>query len=163
MTSSIFNKARLLSAGSVLLLGLLLIASCPQAADAPAQDGTGPDIGDSGTAGGNGEPPPPQADPAGGRQLPLGSIKLPAGFSIAAYAADVPNARSLCLTPAGTLFVGNRGGDKVYALRDEDGDLYAERQYVIASGMNMPNGVAWRSATATCTSPKSIASGASLI
>jgi len=127
-----------------MLLALVLIASCPRAADTPAQAGAGPGISDGGTAGGNSSPPAPQADPAGGRRLPLSSIQLPAGFSIAVYAADVPNARSLCLTPSGTLFVGNRSGDKVYALRDEDGDNYAEQQYVIASGLNMPNGVAFR-------------------
>lgn len=41
-------------------------------------------------------------------------------------------------------FVGNRSEDKVYALRDEDGDNFAERRFVIASGLNMPNGVAFR-------------------
>src|SRR5689334_765844 len=53
-------------------------------------------------------------------QLPLSSIKLPAGFNIAVY-AEVNNARSLALSTSGTLFIGNRDGDKVYAVRDTDG------------------------------------------
>jgi glucose/arabinose dehydrogenase len=75
--------------------------------------------------------------------LPLSSIKLPKGFSISVY-AEVDNARSMALSPNGTLFVGNRNGDKVYAVKDTDGDLKADKKWVIASGLNMPNGVAFK-------------------
>jgi glucose/arabinose dehydrogenase len=71
----------------------------------------------------------------------LADIKLPPGFSISIY-AEVDNARSLALGEKGTVFVGNRSGNKVYAIRDEDGDGVAEKKYTITSGMNMPNGVA---------------------
>jgi glucose/arabinose dehydrogenase len=74
-------------------------------------------------------------------QLPLSSIKLPQGFSISVY-AEVDNARSMALSPSGTLYVGNRDEDKVYAVRDTDGDFKADKRWVIASGLNMPNGVA---------------------
>ena len=50
----------------------------------------------------------------------------------------------MVLTENGTLFVSNRGGDKVYALKDTDGDWKADEKYVIASGMRMPNGVAFK-------------------
>lgn len=76
--------------------------------------------------------------------LPLDKIKMPEGFKIEIYAAGVENARSLCRGDNGTIFVGNRQGDKVYALRDEDGDQVAEKKYIIAEGLNMPNGVAFR-------------------
>lgn len=76
-------------------------------------------------------------------KLPLNTLKMPAGFSIAVY-AEVENARSLALSPSGTLFVGNRDEDKVYAIRDTDGDKVADKKWVIASGLNMPNGVAFR-------------------
>jgi glucose/arabinose dehydrogenase len=75
--------------------------------------------------------------------LPLSTIKLPAGFSIAIY-AEVEDARSMAMSPGGTLFVGNRSDDKVYAVKDTDGDKKADRKWVIASGLNMPNGVAFR-------------------
>ncbi|MEY3052574.1 MAG: hypothetical protein RLY31_2359 [Bacteroidota bacterium] len=74
----------------------------------------------------------------------LRKIRLPDGFEIAIYANDVENARSMALSPNGTLFVGTRDKGSVYALRDEDGDNRADRQYVLATGLNMPNGVAFR-------------------
>ncbi len=77
-------------------------------------------------------------------ELPIDKIKVPEGFRVNVYAEDVENARSICLSPTGTLFVGNRGGDKVLALKDLDGDGRAEKQYVLYSGGNMPNGVAYK-------------------
>jgi len=71
----------------------------------------------------------------------LARIQLPPGFEIRMY-AQVPNARSLELAPDGTLFVGNRSGDKVYAVFDRDGDRRADERITIASGLSMPNGVA---------------------
>ena len=73
----------------------------------------------------------------------LAKIKLPPGFEIAVY-ADVPAARSLTLGADGTVFVGTRADDKVYAVRDTDGDHVAETVQVIASGLDTPNGVAYR-------------------
>src|SRR5258708_1354747 len=75
--------------------------------------------------------------------LPLEKIKLPKGFSISVY-AEVDNARSLAISPSGTIFVGNRNEDKVYAIKDTDGDGKADKKWTIASGLNMPNGVAFR-------------------
>ncbi|HWQ38850.1 MAG TPA: sorbosone dehydrogenase family protein [Burkholderiales bacterium] len=76
--------------------------------------------------------------------LPLDLIKLPAGFSIEVFAAGVADARSLALGEKGTVFVGTRAEGKVYALLDEDRDGKADRRYTIATGLNMPNGVAFR-------------------
>lgn len=75
--------------------------------------------------------------------LPLELIKLPKGFSISVY-AEVEDARSMALSPSGTLFVGNKSEDKVYAVKDIDGDFKADKKWVIASGLNMPNGVAFK-------------------
>lgn len=75
--------------------------------------------------------------------LRLDSLILPPGFSIDLY-ARVDNARSMAISPSGVLFVGNRGGDKVYALRDTDGDYKADERYVLAEDMRMPNGVAFK-------------------
>jgi glucose/arabinose dehydrogenase len=71
----------------------------------------------------------------------LSGIKLPPGFSISVF-ADVDNARSMALSPEGTLYVGNRNGSKVYAVKDTDGDFIADKKWEIDSGLNMPNGVA---------------------
>ena len=83
-------------------------------------------------------PPPPPEDPR------LTQIELPEGFHIRVYAKGVPGARSLSLSPDGTLFVGTRSSGRVYAVRDEDGDHKAERIIILASGLNRPNGVAFK-------------------
>ncbi|HWP83219.1 MAG TPA: sorbosone dehydrogenase family protein [Bacteroidota bacterium] len=80
-------------------------------------------------------------DPA---SLPLQSIKLPPGFKIEVYMGNIPDARSMVLSPKGILFVGNRSGDKVYAVVDRNNDQKGDELYIIASGLNMPNGVAFR-------------------
>lgn len=77
------------------------------------------------------------------RSLPLQLIRLPAGFSISVYADRVPGARSMTRSPRGILYVGTRK-DRVYAVVDRDGDFRADSVYTIASGLNAPNGVAWR-------------------
>ena len=77
------------------------------------------------------------------KSLPLEKIKMPAGFKIDVF-AEVDNARSLAISPSGTVYVGNRNGDKVYAVKDTDGDFKADKKWVIASGLNMPNGVAFK-------------------
>ena len=76
------------------------------------------------------------------KTLPLDSINLPDGFTIDIY-AEVDNARSLAISPSGTVYVGNRNGDAVYAVRDSDGDNVADKKWTIAKGLNSPNGVAF--------------------
>lgn len=78
-----------------------------------------------------------------GGDVRLEAIKLPPGFEIAVY-ADVPSARSMTLGSDGTVYVGTRADDKVYAVRDADGDHVAETVTVVASGLDTPNGVAFR-------------------
>ena len=75
--------------------------------------------------------------------LKLASLKLPEGFEIDVF-ARVNNARSMAISDEGTLFVGNRKGDKVYALKDLDGDYKADERYILADGLRMPNGVAFK-------------------
>ena len=74
----------------------------------------------------------------------LDKLTLPEGFSIEVYAADVPNARQMSLSPSGTLFVSTRRLGNVYAVLDDDGDQAADRVLTLDSGLNMPNGVAFR-------------------
>ncbi len=80
----------------------------------------------------------------GGQGLPLDQITLPPGFEIAIYASNVPNARSMALSPSGTLFVGTRTAGNVYAIVDRDHDHKADEVITLARGLNMPNGVAFR-------------------
>jgi glucose/arabinose dehydrogenase len=78
------------------------------------------------------------------RDLPLDKIKLPPGFSIGIYASGVPNARSMTLSPNGTVFVGSMDAGNVYAIPDKDKNYHADEVIRVASGLNMPNGVAFR-------------------
>lgn len=77
-------------------------------------------------------------------ELPLDSIELPEGFEISVFAADVEDARSLARSPSGVIYVGSRRAGNVYAVVDADGDGKAEKVHTLASGLNSPNGVAFR-------------------
>ena len=72
----------------------------------------------------------------------LNELTLPPGFRIAVYAADVPNARQMALGPPGVVFVGSNAAGKVYAVVDRDGGN--RTVHVVASGLNMPSGIAFR-------------------
>ncbi len=77
----------------------------------------------------------------------LSHIRLPEGFAIEVFVADLPKARSMALGDRGTLFVGTRKDSRVWAVpteRDAQGHYRAAGEpLVIASGLNMPNGVAF--------------------
>ncbi|WP_374703662.1 PQQ-dependent sugar dehydrogenase [Burkholderia sp. WAC0059] len=73
--------------------------------------------------------------------LPIGRIQLPPGFHIEVLSDDVPSAREMTLSPKGILYVGSMDGH-VYALELRNGRL--ARLHVLASGLDMPVGVAWR-------------------
>jgi glucose/arabinose dehydrogenase len=86
----------------------------------------------------------------------LDRISLPPGFSIDIYAEGLSNPRSMALSPNGTLFVGTReapqniarggsaGAGQVYAVLDRDNDQKADEVITIDTGLNAPNGVAFR-------------------
>lgn len=74
----------------------------------------------------------------------LDLIKLPPGFKIDLYAGDIPNARSMAMSPDGILFVGTRRAGRVYAVVDHNRDFRADEVVTLIEGLNMPNGVAFR-------------------
>jgi glucose/arabinose dehydrogenase len=69
-------------------------------------------------------------------------IQLPPGFRIELYATGVPNARSLTLSPSGTVFVGSKRAGRVYALTASGRHDKADEVITIARGLQEPNGVA---------------------
>jgi glucose/arabinose dehydrogenase len=77
-------------------------------------------------------------------KLPLDKLKVPAGFNIEVYASGMANARSLREGDKGTVFVGSRVVDKVYAITNKDGKHEVK---VIAKGLYRPNGVAFHNGT----------------
>ncbi|MBI2433208.1 MAG: sorbosone dehydrogenase family protein [Candidatus Hydrogenedentes bacterium] len=81
---------------------------------------------------------------ASARELSLELLRVPDGFEIALFTDEVPNARSLARSEKGVLFIGTREAGNVYAVVDENQDHHADKVYTIATGLNMPNGVAFR-------------------
>ena len=71
-------------------------------------------------------------------------IKLPPGFKIDTFAENVKGARSMALSPNGVLYVGTRDAGSVYAILDTNKDNKADEIITIATGLNMPNGVAYK-------------------
>jgi glucose/arabinose dehydrogenase len=86
--------------------------------------------------------PPPL--PTAADKLPTAKLKLAPGFNIEVYASGMANARSLALGDKGTVFVGSRLVDKVYAIVNKDGKREVK---VLASGLYRPNGVAFHNGT----------------
>jgi glucose/arabinose dehydrogenase len=86
--------------------------------------------------------PPPLATAAD--KIPLDHLRVPKGFNLELYASGMPNARELALGSKGTVFVGSRLQDKVYAIIDRNGKREAK---VLVSGLYRPNGVAFKDGT----------------
>jgi glucose/arabinose dehydrogenase len=86
------------------------------------------------------QPPAPKA--AG--EIPVDKIKVPAGFKVSLWAHGISNAREMVWGDKGTLFVSSRVAGNVYAVVDNGGSREVK---VIAKGLNLPNGVAFRNGT----------------
>jgi glucose/arabinose dehydrogenase len=77
---------------------------------------------------------------------PLDRLRVPAGFKVELFSDAVPNARAMTLgrfeKGRGLLYVGSMSAGRVYAV-ELDG-ARAGQVHVIASGLDLPAGVAWR-------------------
>jgi len=72
-------------------------------------------------------------------EVPVGAIRVPAGFKVEVYAHGMPGARMMAEGPKGTVFVGSRAIGRVYAItRNADGST---RTRVVAQGLPQPNGL----------------------
>jgi glucose/arabinose dehydrogenase len=82
------------------------------------------------------------AAPALCATLPLERIQFPAGFHIEVL-ARIPNAREMVLGDNNVLYVGSMQEGKVHALV-LDKNYQAQKLHVIAAGLHLPAGVAYR-------------------
>lgn len=73
----------------------------------------------------------------------LDALTLPRGFRISLFTQEVPNARSMTVDEEGTVYVASMNEGKVYIVKDRNSDGTADNVDVLASGLNMPNGVAY--------------------
>lgn len=70
-------------------------------------------------------------------------IRLPSGFRIGVYVADVAGARDLQFSPGGTLLVSQPGEGQVVALPDKNKDGRADEVKTVIAGLNRPHGIAF--------------------
>ena len=72
----------------------------------------------------------------------LDKLTVTDGFSISLFADDVENARQIAVSKRGIVYAGSRKAGNVYALIDHNSDGVADRKMVIATGLEMPSGLA---------------------
>ena len=82
--------------------------------------------------------------PAAFDKLPADKLLVPKGYKLEVYASGTGNARSIAQGDKGTIFVGSRLLDKVYAIVEKDGKRQVK---VIATGLYRPNGIAFHKGT----------------
>jgi glucose/arabinose dehydrogenase len=84
--------------------------------------------------------------PARAAGVQLDTLRVAPGFRISLVTDAVPNARQMALGRGvdgkSVLYVGSRSEGKVYAVELQGGK--AGPVHTIASGLNMPSGIAWR-------------------
>lgn len=106
-----------LTIGVIAVVAAVLIGACSTRVDNPAEEMDG---------------------------IHLDLIELPRGFEIELVTDQVPGARSLELSPNGILYVGTRGAGNVYAVTGVLDQAEQVSVATIATGLEVPNGVAWR-------------------
>jgi glucose/arabinose dehydrogenase len=87
--------------------------------------------------------PPPIATAAD--KLPVDKLKVPQGFKLEVYASGMVNARSLARGEKGTVFVGTRLLDRIYAVTEKDGKR--EVKPLFSGTLFRPNGLAFKDGT----------------
>ena len=124
---------------AVVLSGNAAFAQAPAAAPPPWKQGMAAEQAQS--------PLHPFAPHLTGRpasELPVNTLKVPAGFKIEVWADGVPEARSMALGDNGTVFVSNRNLSNVYAIVSSGGKREVK---TILKGMKAPNGVVFDKGT----------------
>ncbi len=134
-------RITLTSVAVLLALALALgpLADAQQAAPPTWKQGQPASMADS-TLAPIAQPPAPKAP----GEIPVDRIKVPAGFKVSLWAHGINNAREMVWGDKGTLFVSSRVAGNVYALVDK-GD--SREVKVIAKGLNLPNGIAFKNGT----------------
>jgi glucose/arabinose dehydrogenase len=69
-------------------------------------------------------------------------LKVPPGFHVDVFAADLGGVRLMVLDPAGTLLVSVPARGRVLALPDRNGDGKADATHVVMDRLNRPHGLA---------------------
>lgn len=87
--------------------------------------------------------PRAQTGPPQARQLPGGTVTLPAGFDIGVFARNLGQVRFMAVRPSdGLLFVADANG-RILILPDANADGAADEAIVFASGLRQPTSIAF--------------------
>src|SRR6266536_2710623 len=86
------------------------------------------------------QPPAPKAP----GEIPVDKIKVPPWCEVSLWAHGINNALAMAWGGKGTLCVSSRVASNVYAVVDKGGQREVK---VIAKGLNLPNGVAFKDGT----------------
>jgi glucose/arabinose dehydrogenase len=132
------HLSSLLAVTLVLALSSLTLAQQP-AAPPSWKQGQPPEMANSPLAP-VAQPPAPKAP----GEIPINKIKVPQGFKVELWAHGINNARAMTWGDKGTLFVSSRVAGNVYAVVEQGGQRVVK---VIAKGLNLPNGVAFKDGT----------------
>ena len=99
-------------------------------------------------------PVPPFPIPTPAEKLPTAKIKLPPGFKVEVYTAEVLDARGLRQGDKGTVFVSsNFVAGKIYAIVDKGGKRQVK---TIAEKLMLPNGIEFYKGALYVATPKAI-------
>lgn len=146
------------AAGALLAVAALAPAETPRAAaPAPAATRTGKDALGDWTTDAPGvrrkvtvnelaapyETPSAKNQPKVVRRPAGANPKVPEGFQVAEFAADLKRPRTIIAAPNGDLFVAESESNQIRVLRDADGDGKAELVEVYADKMTQPFGIAF--------------------
>ncbi|MDP1625139.1 MAG: PQQ-dependent sugar dehydrogenase [bacterium] len=74
----------------------------------------------------------------------LEGFTLPAGFTMSVYADGIADARVMEFGPSGEILVSQPSKGTITAIVDRDGDGKAEIKTIVASGLTLPHGLAFR-------------------
>ena len=83
-------------------------------------------------------------DTATGRVAALdGRLRVPPGFTVSYYAADIPGVRFMAIGPDGAVYASQPGRGRIVRLPDANRDGAADSLSVVATGLNQPHGLAF--------------------
>ena len=83
-------------------------------------------------------------DTATGRVAALdGRLRVPPGFKVSFYAADIAGVRFMAIGPDGAVYASQPGRGRIVRLPDANHDGAADSMSVVATGLNQPHGLAF--------------------
>ena len=84
------------------------------------------------------------ADTATGRIAALdGRLRVPPGFKVSFYAADIAGIRFMAIGPDGAVYASQPGRGRIVRLPDANHDGATDSMSVVATGLNQPHGLAF--------------------